>query len=257
MGRKLKTALNIILLVAGFIAIFYSALLMSLYAIDFGMIFTFLAGSAVVIVSMSELFLEKGFILFRNKYLKRVILFFVITGFTFFAAIEGLLYFSGSNDPVVETDCLIVLGAGLFGDKLSPVLKERMDKALWYLGEYPNVPVVVSGGQGPGELIPEAEAMKRYLVENGIEEERIIIEDKSTSTMENFIYSKEILINIGLPCETITIVTNDFHMLRAKMLAERNGFIAYSLPGKTPAIVRANCYIREFFALIKSFFLDV
>ena len=131
-----------------------------------------------------------------------------------------------------------------------------MDKALWYLEQQLTVPVVVSGGQGRRELISEAEAMKRYLVQNGIDERRIIKEDKSTSTMENFKFSKEILMDMGITCDSITVVTNDFHMFRSKLLAKRNGFNAYALASKTPDFVLPNCYIREYFAFVKSFFVD-
>ena len=80
-------------------------------------------------------------------------------------------------------------------------------------------------------------------------------EEKSTSTIENLRLSKKIMAGTSKKNE-IMIVTRDYHMLRAKMLAKRAGLTPYSLPSRTPYYVLSNSYIREYFAIIKSFFLD-
>ena len=104
------------------------------------------------------------------------------------------VYSFGFTDTVTyKEDAVIVLGAGLRGENLSLILRNRLDAAVEYYNENPEAVIVVSGGQGPDEDIPEAEAMERYLYEQGVPLNKIIKEDKSTSTEENFKFSKELL----------------------------------------------------------------
>lgn len=110
-----------------------------------------------------------------------------------FLVIEGLILYAAYVEETFESDYVVVLGAGLFGDQLSPTLQYRLETCLSYLKNRPRVKVVVSGGQGTDEAISEAEAMKRYLTVHGIEKHRVIMEDKSTSTYENLLFSKKIL----------------------------------------------------------------
>jgi uncharacterized SAM-binding protein YcdF (DUF218 family) len=131
-----------------------------------------------------------------------------------------------------------------------------MEKGVVYLINNPDAVVIVSGGQGTEEKITEAEAMKRYLLDHGIKEDRIIKEETSTSTMENFKNTKEILLQNHVENPRVLIVTNDFHLFRSKLLAKRNGYIAYGLPSRTPITILPNCYIREYFAVVKSLIFD-
>lgn len=179
-----------------------------------------------------------------------------------FLIIEGLIIYtskSGFSDSEIKgVDYVIILGAGLRGEELSWTLRERVDKGLELLNSHPNMKVVVSGGQGPGENISEAEAMARYLQSQGISLDRILKEEKSTSTMENFQYSLQILQQQkGFDItEPIIIITSDFHLLRSKMLAKRNGLNSVGVPCYTPWYIRPNVYLREYFAMIKSLVLD-
>lgn len=113
--------------------------------------------------------------------------------------------------------------------------------------------VIVSGGKGLHEKKVEAELMRNYLINRGINPDNIIVEDKSSSTYENFIFSKS-LIKPGI--KKIYIVTNAFHTFRAKMIAKRTGFIPVPIPAKDPKSVLINCYLREYFAVIKTFIFD-
>ncbi|WP_249646204.1 YdcF family protein, partial [Lysinibacillus sp. D3C2_S12] len=93
-----------------------------------------------------------------------------------------------------SADYMIILGAKVKpGGVPSLSLKSRLEVAVQYLTIYPHVKVIVSGGQGPDEDRTEASVMKDYLEPNGIEASRIIIEDQSTSTYENLVFSKELL----------------------------------------------------------------
>ncbi|NBK97164.1 MAG: YdcF family protein, partial [Erysipelotrichia bacterium] len=102
--------------------------------------------------------------------------------------LEGFIYFYGRKRDDVACDVMIVLGAGLYGDQISSALKRRLKQALYYAQRYPEVQIVVSGGQGANETMSEAMAMKMYLIKQGIASTRIIMEDRSTSTYTNFLY---------------------------------------------------------------------
>lgn len=145
----------------------------------------------------------------------------------------------------------IVLGAKVKeGNIPSLALRYRLEAALEYAQSYPHIKLVVSGGQGSDEDIEEAVVMKDYLVEHGIEEERIILENKSTSTYENLLFSQEILPD---DVEAVTIITSDFHLQRSKMIAEGLGWNADVVPAKTPPVTEAKLRLRERVALLRTF----
>lgn len=174
-----------------------------------------------------------------------------------FIIIEGLIIIEGSKKTTENVDYVIILGARLYGDIPSPALLERLEVARVFLTDNKDVKVVVSGGQGINEDIPEAHAMENYLVKNGIDKDRIIIEDKSTSTFENLKLSLDIIRKVdSRESIRILIATNKFHIFRAKILAKRLGMDPYGLPAKIPPTIIIQSYIREYFATIKSFFFD-
>lgn len=187
----------------------------------------------------------------------RILIILLIIGLSSFIVIESLIFIEGRKREINEVDYAIVLGARLYGDKPAPALERRLKAASAYLEKNEDVNVVVSGGQGDNEDIPEAEAMAKYLVHNGIAENRIIIEDKSTSTFENLKFSLDILRDMGGKEDPeVLIVTNDYHLFRAKFLAKRLGMKAYGLAAETTAGAIVPSYVREYFAVIKSFFVD-
>ncbi|MDF2506066.1 YdcF family protein [Clostridium sp.] len=165
----------------------------------------------------------------RSKLVKGIFKIAIVVCIATFIIIESIIIFNVKSEKNAEVDYVMILGAGLRGKEISLTLKERMEKGVEYLRSNPEALVIVSGGQGPDEEITEAEAMKKYLVGHGIKEARIIKEDRSTSTMENFKNTKEIVLKNNNESIKILVVTNDFHMFRAKLLANRNGFIAYGL----------------------------
>ncbi|MBX7313803.1 YdcF family protein [Clostridium chauvoei] len=178
----------------------------------------------------------------RNKNLNKIFNIGKIVGsicLVIFIIIEGAIILYPKRDKS-EADYMIILGAGIRGEKLSITLEQRLEKAIEYINNYDeDINVVVSGGQGPGEDITEAEAMKRYLISNGINENKIIMENKSTSTSENLIYSKaKIEQSTGEKIDNIKIkvVTSDFHALRSNMLAKKNGYEDISFYTNTTVI---------------------
>lgn len=174
-----------------------------------------------------------------------------------FIVIEGLIIIEGRKSSNIKADYVIVLGARLYGDIPSPALTERLKVAEKYLKENKDIKVVVSGGQGIDEHIPEAHAMEKYLVDNGIEIDRIIIEDKSTSTFENLKLSLDKIWEVDDKENiSILIATNKYHIFRSKLIARRLGMIPFGLPAKIPPTIILQSYIREYFAVIKSFLFD-
>lgn len=174
------------------------------------------------------------------------------------ASIEAAVIFRGETDnAALPVDAVIVLGAGVNGETPSAALGSRIRAAEAYLERHPDVPVVLSGGQGPGEDISEAEAMRRRLEDTV--ENPLLLEDRSTSTAENFRFSKALLEARGLDTETavIAVVTNDFHCFRAHMIAQRQGLRIVDVPAELPWWwLTANYYAREAFAVVKTAVFD-
>ena len=189
---------------------------------------------------------------------KRIFLATLAVGLSCLISIEILLLRYGETDnAALPVDAVIVLGAGVNGETPSAALGSRIRAAEAYLERHPDVPVVLSGGQGPGEDISEAEAMRRRL-EGGVENP-LLLEDRSTSTAENFRFSKALLEARGLDTETavIAVVTNDFHCFRAHMIAQRQGLRIVDVPAELPWWwLTANYYAREAFAVVKTAVFD-
>ncbi len=131
----------------------------------------------------------------------------------------------GSRDSAdFKEDAVIVLGAGVRGRTPSLTLRRRLDKAVEYYEKNPEALIVVSGGQGPGEDITEAEAMETYLIDRGVPPDMIIKEDKSVSTYTNFKNSKKLLDERFSGEYRVVFITNEYHMLRAHSAAKACGF---------------------------------
>ncbi|MGN0593995.1 MAG: YdcF family protein [Hominimerdicola sp.] len=146
----------------------------------------------------------------------------IIAGLVYVTYLSVVMYEAQENEPEGEPNVIIVLGCKVRGERPTRMLRRRLDTAYEALQKYPDVLCIVSGGQGSDEILSEAEAMKNYLVEKGISADRIIMEDKSTSTSENLKYSFEILDELGISRD-ITIVTDGFHQYRAGLIAQKEG----------------------------------
>ncbi|MFJ7972762.1 YdcF family protein [Psychrobacillus sp. NPDC096389] len=145
----------------------------------------------------------------------------------------------------------IVLGAKVKkGNIPSLSLQYRLEAALAYAVENPHVKLVVSGGQGLDEDIEEAIVMRNFLIENGITEDRIIVENQSTSTYENLLFSQELLPE---NVKSVTIITSDYHLHRAKMLASKLGWNTDVVAAETPKVIETKVRLRERAALLKTY----
>lgn len=192
-----------------------------------------------------------------KKIVLRVITILISIILISFIIIEGLIIIEGRKISTKKVDYVIVLGARLYGDKPSPALLERLSVAREYLTDNNGIKVVVSGGQGSDEYISEAKAMENYLADNGIEKDRIILEDRSTTTFENLKFSLNKIRELDDKENiSVLIATNRYHVFRSKLLAKRLGVIPYGLPAKTPPTTVLYSYVREYFAVLKSFLLD-
>ena len=198
----------------------------------------------------------------RGQACYRVFLAGLGLGIVCLAGIEAAVVFRGEADnSAIPVDAVIVLGAGVNGETPSAALWSRIRAAEDYLEIHPDVPVVLSGGQGAGEAISEAEAMRRALwKEDGAENARLLLEERSTNTAENFRFSKALLEERGLDTgrATIAVVTNDFHCFRAHMIARRQGLKTIDVPAELPWWwLTANYYLREAFAVVKTSLFDL
>lgn len=181
----------------------------------------------------------------------------LLLGFSLFTVLETMVVrgsFADESDAPVSA--VIVLGAGVNGETPSLTLRTRIDAAAAYLEEHPDVPVVLSGGQGPGEAITEAECMRRALVRRGVDESWLYPEERSTSTQENLRYSRAILEELGVdPARRVAIVTSDFHLCRARLMW---GGDTAAVPAHLPSTLYFQCltvnyFIREAFGLAAYF----
>ena len=140
-------------------------------------------------------------------------------------------------------DYIIVLGAGVIGTRVTPLLAARIDKGIELLHDNPDAVLILSGGQGPGEDIAEGEAMARYAEQKGVDLGKIIVEGKSTSTEENLLFSRE-LMDRDRP--RVIVVTTAYHVFRALLLAKQQGLKCVGFGAKTKWYFTLNALIREF-----------
>ena len=178
------------------------------------------------------------------KWLRRMVLvgLTILSGLTVFVALSGRSSTMKGNEKAI-----IVLGAGLRGEYPSGMLARRLDAAYSAWQQNPSIKIVVSGGQGPDEVIPEAQAMANYLFDKGVPAENILQENKSTNTLENFKFSKEILEQNGITLsDPIVFATSDFHCWRGTWAAHEAGFTQVThIPAPTPISRILPSWLRE------------
>lgn len=149
---------------------------------------------------------------------------------------------SGFAPAAQNLDYIVVLGARVEGREPSGALRNRIEVAAQYLSENPDAMAVLSGGQGADEEISEAQCMYEKLIAAGIDADRLILEDQSTDTRENLIFSRR-LIPEGA---SVGLVTNNFHIFRARALAKKLGWDAAGIPVATSWISIPHYFMREF-----------
>ncbi|MCR5338096.1 MAG: YdcF family protein [Lachnospiraceae bacterium] len=173
-----------------------------------------------------------------------------VIGLSLFLFVESRVISAMTAQVPSDLDYVIVLGAGLVGDRPSNPLRVRIEKAAEYMTENPGTVLVASGGKGIDEQISEAECIKVQLTEvYGIDEDRIILEDRSRDTIENLEFSKKI---IGDPSAATGIITNGFHEYRAMLIAKHAGYTnVHTVPATTLLPIGIHYLVREFFGVVQ------
>ena len=191
--------------------------------------------------------LRKGILL--NKYVLISITILIMVVGVYFVYIEKKIIYAANTKPKDNAEYVIILGAGVNGNVPSKTLKNRIDAALEYLKNNEDTIVIASGGKGVGENVSEAQVIKEYLISGGFPKDKIIVEDKSTSTVENIKFSKRFITNNDAE---VVLVTSDFHIFRATQIAKKQGLINVTgCSAKPGQMTKLNNYIREFFAIVK------
>ena len=184
---------------------------------------------------------------------KRTLTVLLALGVLLFAFLEAEVIRRARTDHETAVAGVIVLGAGVNGRVPSLSLRVRLEAALEYIADKPDIPIVVTGSQGPGEEISEARCMADWLIAHGVAEERILVEDQADNTKENIAFSKAMLHENGYDTTAhYAVVSSDYHLCRAAMYWQLPYMVGVA--AKMPemyqrSFLTVNYYIREAFAL--------
>ena len=251
---KLKKAFFIFVLVLGCLGVLATIIALPVStSISLGTVFPAIVG--VVFIAYGIVKLKRKKKLISIKWLRVTVTAIVCIGVALFLAVEGIVIaYANLPEPDEDVNYCIVLGAGIFPDgRLSLSLTGRLDRAYEYLSEHEDVVCVVTGGKGGTEPVAEAYAMKDYLVDMGIDEARILTEPDSYSTHENMTNTAAVMEeNYPALEKTAVIITNDFHIFRAQLVAKNRGITGYGIGCKTPLRVLVTSYMREFLTIVNT-----
>lgn len=149
-----------------------------------------------------------------------------------------------TDNEVYSAERVLVLGSLIYEDRPSEVLQSRLDTAINLLDKNKNAVLVLCGGQGSNEVMPEAEMMKKYLLSKGVPQDKIFTEDKSTNTIQNIENAKQLY---NLENYKTAVITSEFHLERARRLMMQAGLDGYGMPAPTPYFtLRAVSHLREY-----------
>ena len=242
--------MHIILFLLGIVFLIY--FLCIAFFVGHGTNFYFIWLILAVVVMTFAILLKRGFFISHFPlWIRRTFVILLCMGVMIFGIVEGFIISGFSMKGQPGADYVIVLGAQMKADGPSKALQYRLDEAIRYLNENPSSKVIVSGGQGSDEHISEAQGMYEYLVEKGIEKDRIIKEDKSVNTTQNLAFSAEYL---DRERDSVAVVTNNFHVFRAVKIAEKAGYQnVCGIAAKGEPFLQINNMMREFFGVMKDF----
>lgn len=175
-----------------------------------------------------------------------------------FAAIFAVLSFSAflniygrRSTATYEEELIIVLGAGISDGEVRSVLQNRLEQAVVYHNQNPNAMIIVTGGVGHGETFSEAEVMSWFLIDRGVPEELIILEDQAYSTYTNMTYSRKLIDRYFNTLPSTVVITSDFHIYRSVRFARYIGLTATAYPSSTPWYSIPFASLREVASVIK------
>ncbi|MGM9551556.1 MAG: YdcF family protein [Clostridia bacterium] len=183
------------------------------------------------------------------KWVKRVVVMLILIEI---ALVSFIAIYGQSDNVSYSEDAVVVLGCGIRGDRVTVPLAYRLNSAIEYHKKNPNAVIVVTGGKGFQETITEAEAMEKYLISHGVDPDKIIKEEKATSTNENMRFTKEILDKHFAKDYSVVVITNNFHIYRSVSIAKMEGFEnVYHKHAGLKWYNMAPCYLRESLAVLK------
>lgn len=183
---------------------------------------------------------------------RRVLGLALMAGFALFAVLEVQVIAAGRTDDQSVPEAVVILGAGVNGTQPSLSLLVRLEAALDYIADKPGIPIVVSGAQGGGEAVSEAECMAAWLIGRGVDPSRVYLEEQARNTEENIRYSKEVLAELGVDASApVAVVSADYHLYRSSLYWEGPGFVpvAAHMPARFLPLT-VNYYIREVFGVV-------
>ena len=208
-----------------------------------------------ILLIVLGIFIERILSFLKNIYQKKIgkiVIWFVgimIVAIAALVSVETVLMIKAATKAPEEGATVVVLGCRVYDNKPSKTLKSRLDAAYDYLVAHEDSVCVVSGGKGTNETMSEADCMYEYLVERGIEPERIYVENKSRTTRENLKFTKQIIEENGLN-PSIAIVTSEFHEYRAGLIAKDLGFTYGAISSNTMKMLLPTYYVRELYGII-------
>ena len=182
------------------------------------------------------------------RWIRRGIALLLVVILLLTCVLTGLMWHTVSSEPE-ERSVVIVLGCMIYGDQPSLALKERLDAAIDYLESNGEAVCILSGGQGTDEQISEAQCMYNYMTAHGVDPMRLYMEDQSTSTKENMLFSKAIIEEQGWS-KQVAVVTNEFHEYRACYIASAVGLEPAAVPASTAWWLLPTYYVRELYGIL-------
>lgn len=205
----------------------------------------------------------------RKRPWLRALLCLVLAGIAVFAALLGQIRRGARDDLRGDPGVMIILGCQVKPWGPSLLLQDRLDTALDYWEDHPDIKIIVTGGKGDDEHQSEAACMYDYLTAHGVEGEQIYLEDQSRNTWQNVNYTLDLVEGEGWSLtDDVLLVSNGFHLSRIELLWDRARIAR--LPGETysdqyistlatpvshtPSAIKM--FFREPLALVKSFLFD-
>lgn len=220
----------------------------------FGFVFPGYSFSALVCAGILALMIAYKFLAYlarRNpklsKTLSRILTVCLCIGLLLAAVTEFFIVRASFGDPQESCQYVVVLGAKVRHDGPSVSLRDRINAAYAYLSAHPDVICIASGGQGADEPMSEARCIYNHLVEMGIDPSRIWLEEHSTSTWENLNFTLDLIEEkTGIRPDKLGIISSEYHMFRAGLMAEKCGITPVGVPAVTSLVSqRVNHFLRE------------
>ena len=253
----IKTIIRIVLLIIAFyFTINFTVIISNNAARNIG---SFVRVTLSLLVGVYALFMSRinTFLadILKTKSIGRnivITIFIMLCTIAIIALLETIAIVKANYSKLVSSTppVILVLGCRVQDGHPSLMLNERIDAAYECLVQNPESCCIVSGGQGEDESISEAKCMFDELTARGIDPSRIYMDDRSTSTRENFLYSLEIIKDNNLG-DSVIIVTNNYHELRAQMIAKEFNLNCGAFPARTSMWLLPAYYIRELFGVLQ------